>query len=137
MPDRLPRPAPPPLPVGRPLPVDRPERRRHPRRSAGDLPGRIGFAQRLRLLDLSSQGARITTEESLAPGRRYHFQLAGIHVTAEVARCALVAMQPDEEGARPLFEAGIVFDALTPAQRRDLRQAASVASAGADSIMAG
>jgi hypothetical protein len=108
-----------------------PERRHYTRRAIAGVAGRVGFSQRLRLLDISAQGARIATGESLAPGRRYHFQLAGVQVTAEVVRCTLVQLAPDDEGARAVFEAGIVFDSLTPAQRRELRQLAAAAPASA------
>jgi hypothetical protein len=105
-----------------PCPQRTVERRRQTRRPAGGLAGRVGFTQPLRLLDLSQQGARVRTAEALAPGRRYHFQVGGLHLTAAVARCALVALEPDEEGARPVFEAGIAFEPLAAAQRRQLRQ---------------
>ena len=102
--------------------TDGPERRRHSRRPTPGLAGRIGFLQTLCVLDVSAQGARIATRESLAPGRRYHLQLASLSVTAAVSRCVLVHLEPDEDGARPTFEAGVRFDPLTPAQRRQLRQ---------------
>ncbi len=98
------------------------ERRRFSRRPTPGLAGRIGFLQALRVHDVSAQGARVTTAESLMPGRRYHFQVATLNLTAAVARCALVGIEPDEDGARPTFEAGLAFDPLTPAQRRQLRQ---------------
>jgi hypothetical protein len=99
-----------------------PERRRRRRLPAGELRGRVGFAQPLRVVDLSADGARVRTAESLSPRRRYHLQLAGVHVTAAVARCALIALEPDDEGARPVFEAGLAFDPLAPPQRRALRR---------------
>jgi hypothetical protein len=108
---------------------ERSERRRHSRRPTAGLVGRVGFSQALRVLDLNALSARVSTGESLSPGRRYHFQLAGLHLTAAVTRCALVQLLPDEEGARPVFEAGIVFDPLTPTQRRQLRQVTAVATA--------
>lgn len=110
---------------------ERPERRRHSRRLTAGLAGRVAFSQRLRVLDVNALSARVSTGESLSPGRRYHFQLGGLHLTAAVARCALVQLAPDEEGGRPVFEAGIVFDPLTPAQRRQLRQVTTVAVAAA------
>lgn len=100
--------------------TDGPERRRHSRRSTPGLAGRIGILQTLRVLDLSAQGARVTTGESLAPGRRYQVQLASLSLTAAVARCALVHLAPDEDGARPTFEAGLAFEPLTPVQKRQL-----------------
>lgn len=100
--------------------TDGPERRRHSRRPTPGLAGRIGMLQTLRVLDLSAQGARVSTGESLAPGRRYQVQLASLSLTAAVARCALVHLAPDEDGARPTFEAGLAFDPLTPVQRRQL-----------------
>lgn len=105
------------------------ERRRYSRRTTPGLVGRVGFLQRMRVLDLSPSGARISTAESLAPGRRYHFQLAALQLTAEVARCTMVGLEPDEDGARPLFEAGLSFDPLTAAQRRLLRQVTARAAA--------
>lgn len=113
-----------------------PERRRHSRRPTAGLAGRVGFSQTLRVLDVNALSARVSTGESLSPGRRYHFQLAGLHLTAAVARCALVQLLPDEEGARPVFEAGIVFDPLNPAQRRQLRQVTAAAAAAAGGIAA-
>jgi len=102
--------------------TDGPERRRHSRRPTPGLAGRIGFLQTLRVLDVSAQGARVSTGESLAPGRRYHVQLASLNLTAAVARCALVQLAPDEDGGRPTFEAGLSFEPLTPLQRRQLSQ---------------
>jgi hypothetical protein len=123
----------PPLRAAEEVPVrtDGPERRRFSRRSTTGLAGRIGFLQPLRVLDLSAQGARVRTAESLSPGRRYHFQLATLNLTAAVARCALVHVEADEHGARAVFEAGLAFDPLTATQRRQLRQVtASSATAG-------
>jgi len=108
---------------------DGPERRRYSRRPTRGLAGRIGFLQQLQVLDLSAEGARIRTGESLAPGKRYHFQLAALNLTASVARCSLVHVEPDEEGARAVFEAGLAFDPLTAAQRRQLRQVSANATA--------
>ena len=111
---------------------DGPERRRYSRRITDGLSGRIGFLQALRVIDVSAQGARVRTREALAPGRRYHVQLATLQLTAAVARCALVNVEPDEHGARAIFEAGLAFDPLSPAQRRQLRQvSAAAAPAGA------
>jgi hypothetical protein len=98
------------------------ERRRHPRRPAGDLAGRVGFSQPMRILDLSVEGARVSTGESLAPRRRYHVQVAGLHLTAAVARCVLERLEPDERGSRPVFVAGLAFDAVTAPQRKQLRR---------------
>lgn len=110
---------------------DGPERRRFSRRTTPGLGGRIGFLQPLRVLDLSAQGARVRTAEALSPGRRYHFQLSTLQVTASVARCALVGIEPDEDGARTIFEAGLSFDPLTATQRRQLRQVAAHAATAA------
>lgn len=111
--------------------TDGPERRRHSRRPTPGLAGRIGILQTLSVLDLSAQGARVTTGESLAPGRQYHVQLASLSLTAAVARCALVHLAPDEDGARPTFEAGLTFEPLTPVQRRQLSLLAKRAAAAA------
>ena len=102
--------------------TDGPERRRHSRRPTPGLAGRIGLLQTLHVLDVSAQGARVATRESLAPGRNYALQVASLCLTAAVARCVLMYLEPDEDGARPIFEAGLVFDPLTPAQRRQLSQ---------------
>lgn len=110
---------------------DGPERRRFSRRTTAGLGGRIGFLQPLRVLDLSAQGARVRTAESLSPGRRYHFQLSTLQLTASVARCALVSVEPDEDGARAVFEAGLAFEPLTAAQRRQLRQVTANAATAA------
>jgi hypothetical protein len=113
---------PPPPDLAPPASRHDPERRRRRRLLAGELRGRVGFAQPLRVIDLSADGARVRTAESLSPRRRYHLQLAGVHVTAAVARCALIGLEPDDEGARPVFEAGLAFDPLAPPQRRALRK---------------
>ena len=110
---------------------DGPERRRFSRRTTAGLGGRVGFLQPLRVLDLSAQGARVRTAEALSPGRRYHFQLSTMQLTAAVARCALVSLEPDEDGARAVFEAGLAFDPLTAAQRRQLRQVTAHAATAA------
>ncbi len=104
------------------LPARQPDRRRHDRRPAGGLPGRIGFSQSLRVLDLDLHGARVATSEALSPGRRYHFQLGGLHLTAAVVRCMLVCLESEDEGSRPLFEAGLAFDPLLAVSRRQLGQ---------------
>ena len=109
--------------------TDGPERRRLSRRPTPGLAGRIGLLQTLHVLDLSAQGARVATREALAPGRRYDVRLASLDLTAAVARCALVQLDPDEDGARPTFEAGLAFDSLTPAQKRLLGQLARRAAA--------
>jgi hypothetical protein len=111
--------------------TDGPERRRFSRRTTAGLAGRIGFLQPLRVLDLSAQGARVRTGEALSPGRRYHFQLSTLQLTAAVARCALVSMEADDDGARAVFEAGLAFDPLTAAQRRQLRQVTAHAATAA------
>ncbi|MGH2667920.1 MAG: hypothetical protein ACRDH5_02155 [bacterium] len=100
-----------------------PERRRHTRRLVPGLAGRIGHAQVFRIVDVSPLGARIATGEALAPGRHYLFELAGLRLAATVLRCALVGFDPDEAGARPTFEAAILFDPLPPSHRKDLRRA--------------
>lgn len=105
-----------------PHPTSHPERRQHARRPLAELVGRVGFSQPMRVLDLSLQGARVRTGEALAPRRRYHFQLAGLDLVGEVARCALVLLEPDEEGGRPRFESGVAFETLSPAVQRRLRR---------------
>jgi hypothetical protein len=111
--------------------TDGPERRRHSRRPTPGLAGRIGILQTLRVLDISAQGARVSTGESLAPGQRYHVQLASLSLIAAVARCALVHLAPDEDGARATFEAGLAFEPLTPVQRRQLSLLAKRVAAAA------
>ena len=113
-----------------PPPSERPERRRHARRPTPGLAGRIGFLQPLRVVDLSAQGARVRTGEALSPGKRYHVQVATLQLTASVARCALVQLEPDDEGGRSVFEAGLTFDPMTPAQRKTLWQAGARAARG-------
>ena len=98
------------------------ERRQSTRRPLAELVGRVGFSQPMRVLDLSLQGARVRTGDALAPRRRYHFQLAGLDLVGEVARCTLVLLEPDEEGGRPRFESGVAFETLSPAVQRRLRR---------------
>jgi hypothetical protein len=90
--------------------------------------GRVGLAQGLRLLDLSAAGARIRTGEALAPGRSYAFRLGPFELVAAVVRCALVALEPDDEGARPVVEAGLAFATLSGPQRRQLQRLAVAAA---------
>ena len=91
------------------------ERRSH-RRHAADLRGRIGGRQPLHVRDLSRAGARALTVEALAPRRRYDVEIGPLQVTATVERCVLLRCMPDEEGGRPLFDVGLRFVPLAPAQ---------------------
>jgi hypothetical protein len=91
----------------------------------------------MRVLDISLHGARVRTGDALAPRRRYHFQLAGIDLVGEVARCSLVLLEPDELGGRPRFEAGVAFETLGPTTQRRLRRLlASLPRQGAEAARA-
>ena len=105
-----------------------PGRRRHRRYRTRGLAGRIGAAQGIDVMDMSVRGARVRTGESLRPGARYSVHLGSVTLSAEVVRCTLVELIPDEDGGRPDFEAGIAFEPLTVEQRRELQRLAAATS---------
>ena len=84
------------------------------------LRGRIGPSQSMRVLDLSAGGARIESHDAIAPGRCYRFQVGGLWIGGKVMRCALVRIEPDEEGGRAVFEARVAFQQPSPAEVRQL-----------------
>jgi hypothetical protein len=105
-----------------------PRRRNHRRYRTPGLAGRIGVAQVIDVVDMSVRGARVRTGESLCPGARYSVHVGSVTLSAQVIRCALVELVPDEHGGRPIFEAGLEFDPLTVEQRRALHQMAAATS---------
>jgi PilZ domain-containing protein len=102
-----------------------PGRRNHRRYRIRGLTGRVGVAQAIDVVDMSVRGARVRTGESLRPGSRYSVHVGSVSLSAEVVRCALVELVPDEDGGRPIFEAGLAFEPLTVEQRRELQRLAA------------
>jgi hypothetical protein len=97
-----------------------PERRQCSRVSMEGLRGRIGPSQSMQVLDLSAGGARIESHDAIAPGRCYRFQVGGIWIAGKVVHCALVRLEPDEEGGRAVFEARIAFQQPSRADEQQL-----------------
>jgi hypothetical protein len=76
------------------------------------VPAKLRFNHPLRLLDLSSTGARVETPEWLAPGRRYTFRVGierELELQGDVVRCAVVRVEDDADGGRVVYEAGVRF----------------------------
>jgi hypothetical protein len=93
-----------------------PDRREHSRIPA-ELHGRIGFAP-ARFLDLSARGTRLETKEWLAIGQRCTLRLGDppFQLPARVVHCRLARLDQTADGARAVYEAGLVFDVLSSQQ---------------------
>jgi hypothetical protein len=98
------------------------ERRAHERLDAAEVPATVAFNQPLRLLDLSESGARVETNEWLAPGRRYNLRIGSppLQLSGMVVRSMLVRVDAGPDGGRPFFEAGLSFDGASAPVRQQL-----------------
>jgi hypothetical protein len=107
--------------------------RRSPRYPATDVPARLAL-QPLRLIDLGDTGARIETSAWLAPGRRCMLTIGDLPlpIGGRIVRSRVIRVEPAPDGLRPVFEAGIEFDA-SPAGRPQLEALmARLAARGSD-----
>lgn len=116
-------------------------KRLDPRHPAGHVPAKLRFNHPLRLLDLSSGGARVETTEWLAPGRRYALRIGSdpeLQLDGEIVRCALVRI--DGAAGSVVYEAGVRFGPLSEATRTQLDRLLATlpapGSAGAEEAIA-
>jgi hypothetical protein len=103
------------------------------RRGASRIPiaGQIGARARatldVRLIDLSTTGARIEHGELLRPGSACAFQLppaiGPLVLTARVVHSAVIGAAPTPDGERQLrYQSGLAFVNVTPEQRAALEE---------------
>lgn len=105
------------------------ERRRVPRTPiAGDLSDRARSTLDVRLLDLSTFGARIEHLDLLRPGSACTFELppsiGTLTLSARIIHSSVVGAAPTREGERRLcYQSGLVFTGITVDQQTTLESA--------------
>jgi hypothetical protein len=105
------------------------ERRRVPRTPiAGELGARARSTLDVRLLDLSTFGARIEHLDLLRPGSACTFELppsiGTLTLSARIIHSSVVGAAPTREGERRLrYQSGLVFTGITVDQQTSLENA--------------
>ena len=107
--------------------ADGAERRVHPRHPVAGVSGNFLFSTDGKILNLSLDGMAIETSEYLQVGRTYSLKLVHedeeLILDGQVVWCRMVGTaQSDDDGQRPLYNAGVHFAGLMSETSREVHR---------------